>query len=94
MYLRIKDLIGGRLRVLCDGLSPRQRTVAVIVAAALFALGNLYMIVSAVYGIGRVDIQMEGVGTEPAGVPDIVPADTLSDERIREMEEFFNQFNR
>ena len=27
-------------------------------------------------------------------IPDFVPADTLPDRRIREMEEFFNQFNR
>ena len=41
-YVRIKDFIGGRLRGLCDRLSPRQRTVTVLVAAVLFALANFY----------------------------------------------------
>ena len=33
-------------------------------------------------------------GIEPLDIPDFVPADTLSDKKIREMEEFFNQFNK
>lgn len=94
MYVRIKDFIGGRLRGLCDRLSPRQRTATVLVAAALFALGNFYMIFRAVYDIGREDARREVIRIEPLDIPDFVPADTLSDERIREMEEFFNQFNR
>ncbi len=94
MYVRIKDFIGGRLRGLCDRLSPRQRTATVLVAAALFALGNFYMIFRAVYDIGREDARREVIRIEPLDIPDIVPADSLSDGRIREMEEFFNQFNR
>lgn len=94
MYVRIKDFIGGRLRGLCDRLSPRQRTATVLVAAALFALGNFYMIFRAVYDIGREDARREVIRIEPLDIPDIVPADFLSDGRIREMEEFFNQFNR
>ena len=94
MYVRIKDFIGGRLRGLCDRLSPRQRTATVLVVAALFALGNLYMIFRAVYDIGREDARREVIRIEPLDIPDIVPADSLSDGRIREMEEFFNQFNR
>ena len=94
MYVRIKDFIGGRLRGLCDRLSPRQRTAPVLVAAALFALGNFYMIFRAVYDIGREDARREVIRIEPLDIPDIVPADSLSDGRIREMEEFFNQFNR
>ena len=93
-YVRIKDFIGGRLRGLCDRLSPRQRTATVLVAAALFALGNFYMIFRAVYDIGREDARREVIRIEPLDIPDIVPADFLSDGRIREMEEFFNQFNR
>lgn len=93
-YVRIKDFIGGRLRGLCDRLSPRQRTATVLVAAALFALGNFYMIFRAVYDIGREDARREVIRIEPLDIPDIVPADSLSDGRIREMEEFFNQFNR
>lgn len=94
MYVRIKDFIGGRLRGLCDRLSLRQRTATVLVAAALFALGNFYMIFRAVYDIGREDARREVIRIEPLDIPDIVPADSLSDGRIREMEEFFNQFNR
>ena len=94
MYVRIKDFIGGRLRGLCDRLSPRQRTATVLVAAALFALGNFYMIFRAVYDIGRGDARREVIRIVPLDIPDIVPADSLSDGRIREMEEFFNQFNR
>ena len=94
MYVRIKDFIGGRLRGLCDRLSPRKRTATVLVAAALFALGNFYMIFRAVYDIGREDARREVIRIEPLDIPDIVPADSLSDGRIREMEEFFNQFNR
>ena len=94
MYVRIKDFIGGRLRGLCDRLSPRQRTATVLVAAALFALGNFYMIFRAIYDIGREDARREVIRIEPLDIPDIVPADFLSDGRIREMEEFFNQFNR
>ena len=44
MYVKIKDCIGGRLRGLCDRLTPRQRAIAVIVMASLFALVNFYMI--------------------------------------------------
>lgn len=94
MYVRIKDFIGGRLRGLCDRLSPRQRTATVLVAAALFALGNFYMIFRAVYDIGREDARREVIRIEPLDIPDIVPADSLSDGRIREMEEFFNRLNR
>lgn len=94
MYVRIKNFIGSRLRGLCDRLSPRQRTATVLVAAALFALGNFYMIFRAVYDIGREDARREVIEIEPLDIPDFVPADTLSDRKVREMEEFFNQFNR
>ena len=94
MYVRIKDFIGGRLRGLCDRLSPRQRTATVLVAAALFALGNFYMIFRAVYDIGREDARKNVIRIEPLDIPEFVPADTLSDDRVREMEEFFNQFNK
>ncbi|WP_455996301.1 TraL conjugative transposon family protein [Phocaeicola barnesiae] len=93
-YVKIKDFIGGRLRGLCNRLSPRQRTATVLVAAALFALGNFYMIFRAVYDIGREDARREVIEIEPLDIPDFVPADTLSDRKVREMEEFFNQFNR
>lgn len=85
---KIKDFIGGRLRGLCDRLTPRQRAIAVIVMASLFALVNFYMIFRAVYDIGREDIRQDVIRITPLEVPDFVPADTLSDMKVREMEEF------
>ena len=94
MYVKIKDYIGGRLRGLCDRLTPRQRAIAVIVMASLFALVNFYMIFRAIYDIGREDARREVIRIEPLDIPEFVPADSLSEGRIREMEEFFNQFNK
>ena len=31
MYVKFKECIGGRLRGLCDRLTPRQRAIAIIV---------------------------------------------------------------
>ena len=94
MYVKIKDCIGGRLRGLCDRLTPRQRAIAVIVMASLFALVNFYMIFRAIYDIGREDARREVIRIEPLDIPEFIPADSLSEGRIREMEEFFNQFNK
>ena len=91
MYVKFKECIGGRLRGLCDRLTPRQRAIAVIVMVSLFALVNFYMIFRAIYDIGRED---GIIRITPLEVPDFVPADTLSDMKVREMEEFFNQFNK
>ena len=88
MYVKFKDCIGGRLRGLCDRLTPRQRAIAVIVMASPFALVNFYMIFRAIYDIGREDARQDIIRITPLEV------DTLSDVKIREMEEFFNQFNR
>ena len=57
-------------------------------------VGNFYMIFRAIYDIGREDARQEVIEIELLEIPDFVPADTLPDRRIREMEEFFNQFNR
>ena len=94
MYVKFKECIGGRLRRLCDRLTPRQRAIAVIVMVSLFALVNFYMIFRAVYDIGREDAWQDIIRITPLEVPDFVPADTLSDMKVREMEEFFNQFNK
>lgn len=94
MYVKFKDCIGIRLRGLCDRLTPRQRAVAVIVMASLFALVNFYMIFRVIYDIGREDARQDIIRITPLEVPDFVPADTLSDMKVREMEEFFNQFNK
>ena len=86
MYVKFKECIGGRLRGLCDRLTPRQRAIAVLV--------NFYMIFRAIYDIGREDARQDIIRITPLEVPDFVPADTLSDMKVREMEEFFNQFNK
>ena len=65
-----------------------------MVLASLFAVGNFYMIFRAIYDIGREDARQDVIEIELLEIPDFVPADTLPDRRIREMEEFFNQFNR
>ena len=94
MYVKFKECIVGRLRGLCDRLTPRQRAIAVIVMVSLFALVNFYMIFRAIYDIGREDDRQDIIRITPLEVPDFVPADTLSDMKVREMEEFFNQFNK
>ena len=94
MYVKIKDCIRGRLRGLCDRLTPRQRAIAVIMMASLFALVNFYMIFRAIYDIGREDARREVIRIEPLDIPEFVPADSLSEGRIREMEEFFDRLNK
>ena len=41
----------------------------------------------------RQDVRPEIIEIPPMEIPDIVPADTLPDKRVQEMEEFFNRFN-
>lgn len=94
MFVKIKESVEEKLRKLCAGLSPEKRVPAIVVLAALFAIGNFYMIFRAIHDIGREDAKQEIIKIEPLNIPDFVPADTLSDRKIREMEEFFNQFNK
>ncbi len=93
MYVKTKQQVSERLRGLCDRLSPQNRLIAIIVLAVLFALANFYMIFRAIYDIGHENATQELIQITPIEVPEFVPADTLSYEKIREMEEFFNQFN-
>ena len=93
MFVRIKETVAEKLRGLCAGLSPEKRMLTVIVLAVLFALGNFYLIFRAIYDIGREDVRPEIIEIPPMEIPDIVPADTLPDKRVQEMEEFFNRFN-
>ena len=93
MFVRIKETVAEKLRGLCAGLSPEKRMLTVIVLAVLFALGNFYMIFRAIHDIGREDVRPEIIEIPPMEIPDIVPADTLPDKRVQEMEEFFNRFN-
>ena len=93
MFVKIKESVEEKLRKLCSGLSPEKRMLTVIVLAVLFALGNFYLIFRAIYDIGREDVQRDIIEIAPLDIPDIVPADTLPDKRVQEMEEFFNRFN-
>ena len=81
MFVRIKETVAEKLRGLCAGLSPEKRMLTVIV---LFR---------AIYDIGGEDVQRDIIEIAPLDIPDIVPADTLPDKRVQEMEEFFNRFN-
>ena len=93
MFVKIKESVEEKLRKLCSGLSPEKRVPAIVVLAALFAIGNFYMIFRAIHDIGREDVQREIIEIAPLDIPDIVPADTIPDEKMQEMEDFFNQFN-
>ncbi len=93
MYVQTKQQVSEKLRSLCDRLSPQNRLIAIIVLVVLFALANFYMIFRAIYDIGRENAGQEILRIAPIEVPDFVPANSLSDEKIRGMEEFFNQFN-
>lgn len=94
IFVKVKDLAENKLRGLCAGLSPKKRVMTIVVLTSLFAIGNFYMIFRAIHDIGREDAKQEVIEIEPLSIPDFVPADTLSDRKIREMEEFFNQFNK
>ena len=93
MFIRIKETVAEKLRDLCAGLSPEKRMLTVIVPAVLFTLGNFYLIFRAIYDIGQEDVQRDIIEIAPLDIPDIVPADTIPDEKMQEMEDFFNQFN-
>ena len=93
MFVKIRDLAEEKLRGICAGLSPEKRMMAIVVVVVLFALGNFYMIFRAIYDIGREDAKREVIEITPLDIPDFVPADTLPERKIREMEEFFNRFN-
>ncbi len=93
MFVKIRDLAGEKLRGICAGLSPEKRMMTIVVMTVLFALGNFYMIFRAIYDIGREDAKREVIEITPLDIPDFVPADTLPERKIREMEEFFNRFN-
>ena len=88
MFVKIKESVEEKLRKLCAGLSPEKRVPAIVMLAALFAIGNFYMIFRAIHDIGREDVRPEIIEIPPIEIPD-----TLPDKRVQEMEEFFNRFN-
>lgn len=94
IFVKIRDLAENRLRGMCAELSPKKRLTTIVVLTVMFAVGNFYMIFRAIHDIGREDAKQDVIKIEPLSVPDFVPADTLSDRKVREMEEFFNQFNK
>ena len=93
IYVKIRQQVSEKLRGLCDRLSPKNRLIAVIVLVVLFALVNFHMIFRAIHDIGREDTSRGVMRITPIEVPEFVPGDSLSAEKIQEMEEFFNQFN-
>ena len=93
MLVKIRDLAKEKLRGVCAGLSPEKRVITIVVLTVLFALGNFYMIFRAIYDYNWDDAKREVIEITPLDIPDFVPADTLTDSKIREMEEFFNRFN-
>lgn len=56
--------------------------------AALFAIGNFYMIFRAIHDIGREDVRPEIIEIPPIEIPDVVPADTLPDKGCRKWKSF------
>ena len=80
MFVKIKESVEEKLRKLCAGLSPEKRVPAIVMLGAI-------------HDIGREDVRPEIIEIPPMEIPDIVPADTLPDKRVQEMEEFFNRFN-
>lgn len=90
---KIKELVEIRLKGLCDRISPEKRVMTIVILFALFALANFYMIFHSISNIGDEDAVQEVIEITPIEVPDFTPSDTLSNEKVQEMEEFFNQFN-
>ena len=94
MLVKIRDLAEEKLRGVCAGLSPEKREKTIDLLPVLFALGNDYMLIRPINDIGREDGNREVIEITPLDIPDFIQADTLTDSKIREMEEFFNQFNK
>ena len=51
-FAKVRDLAEGKLRGLCGVPGPEKRVATIVVLAALFAVGNFYMIFRTVYDIG------------------------------------------
>ena len=68
--------------------------ITIVVLTVLFALGNFYMIFRAIYDYNWDDAKREVIEITPLDIPDFVPADTLTDSKIREMEEFLTNSTR
>ena len=84
MLVKIRDLAKEKLRGVCAGLSPEKRVITIVVLTVLFALGNFYMIFRAIYDYNWDDAKREVIEITPLDIPDFVPADTLTDSKIRD----------
>ena len=60
--MKIRSLAEGKLRDLCDSLTPERRKAVVIGLCTVFAAVNFYMIFRAIYDIGREDARQEVLG--------------------------------
>lgn len=90
--IRIKDAADDRLRSFCGALTPEKRLAAILIMGALFAIVNFYMIFRAIYDIGREDIPHEVIEIMHIEAPALSSPESEG-EMVKEMEEFFNQFN-
>lgn len=94
LFIKARDFLDDGLRGMCGRLTPEKRVIAIVVMVVVFAGINFYMLFRAVYDIGREDTRLEeAIDITPLSVPDLVPADTLSQPTRQAMEEFFNRFN-
>ena len=92
LFIKARDFQDDGLRRMGGRRTPKKRVIDIVVMAVVFAVINFYMVFSAIYNIGREDAKREIIEITPLSIPDIAPADTLSD-KTRQMQEFFNQLN-
>jgi len=87
---RIKDWIEECLRRICGGLTPRKRTLTVVMLIVVFAIVNFYIIFRAIYNIGREDAQPERIDLHVV-VPDFELHKQEQAAYEYQMEDFFNE---
>lgn len=92
MLVRIKDAADDRLRSFCGALTPEKRLAAVLILGVLFASVNFYLIFRAIHDIGRDDVPTEVIEINHIEAPALSSPESEG-EMVKEMEEFFNQFN-
>ena len=92
MLVRIKDAADDRLRSFCGALTPEKRLAAVLILGVLFASVNFYLIFHAIHDIGRDDAPAEVIEINHIEAPALSSPESEV-EMVKEMEDFFNQFN-
>ena len=93
-FCKIRDLAEGKLRGLCAGLSPEKRVITIVVLAVLFAVGNFYMIFRAIHGHRTGGCKTGDYQDRAFEHSGLCSGRHALGQEIREMEEFFNQFNK